>query len=142
MAKRIKKCNPYFIFGAVLIIAACLVYLSIQGRKENFTSSANTFNSDVANGQKLVWFYADWCGHCKKMHSDWDAAASKMNGDEVKMVKVDCGDPKNKEHQQITRKYSISGYPTIMLLENGETVSEYKDGRTKQDFISYVNQNL
>jgi thiol-disulfide isomerase/thioredoxin len=143
-----KKCkipsplNPWFIFGIIVVITGGLVYLSVKNKKENFTSSPNTFDSDVADGQKLVWFYADWCGHCKNMHTDWDSAASQMNGDNVKMVKVDCGDPKNKSHEKITRKYNISGYPTIMLLENGEPVGEYKDGRGEQDFISYVNQNI
>ena len=139
---RKKPENPYFVFAAVVLVGAILVYLTIRNKKENFTSSPNTFSSDVADGQKLVWFYADWCGHCKNMHSAWDGAASKVNNDNIKMVKVECGDSKNKAHQQINRKYSISGYPTIMLLENGEAVSEYKDGRGKQDFISYVNQNI
>ena len=142
MAKTSKRINPHLLFGIVVLLGAVLVYLSIRQSREGFTSSASSFDSDVSDGQKLVWFYADWCGHCKNMHTDWDRAASQMNGDDVKMVKVNCGNPKDKAHQSITRKYDISGYPTIMLLENGEPISEYKDGRTEQDFRAYVSQNL
>ena len=147
MVKHGKKQRPYFTLDAIfiivviLLISAYLVNLLFRNCRESFTSSPNTFDSDVANGQKLVWFYADWCGHCKRMHSAWDGAADQMNiNDNVKMIKVNCGNTKNKTHQQLTRKYNITGYPTIMLLENGEMVNEYNDGRTQDDLVSYVEQ--
>ena len=77
------------------------------------------------------------------MHSDWDGAADEINSDDnIRMVKVNCGDTKKTDHRQLSRKYNITGYPTIMLLENGEAVSEYKDGRSQDDFISYVTENM
>ena len=34
---------------------------------------------DLGSTPKLVWFYAEWCGHCKNMLSDWDKLASEDN---------------------------------------------------------------
>ena len=132
----------YFI-GAIVLAAAYATYRITSACRETFTASPQSFSSDVGSGQKLVWFYADWCGHCKSMHSEWDSAADEVNSDEsVKMMKVDCGNTKRADHRQLSQKYNIKGYPTIMLLENGEAVREYTDGRSRSDFVSYVEASM
>jgi len=43
-------------------------------------------------GSKDIWFvefYAPWCGHCKALEPEWNAAASTMKG-QVKFGKVDA----------------------------------------------------
>lgn len=101
---------------------------------EGFESSPSSFNDDVASGKKLVWFYADWCGHCKKMKSAWDSAAEKVKG---QMVKINLGNSEDKKQQEISKKYNIEGYPTIYLLNNGEIEEKYKGGRNSDDFESF-----
>jgi thioredoxin domain-containing protein 5 len=133
----------WYAVAALLVAAAYATYRVTRACKETFTTSPQSFASDAGDGQKLVWFYADWCGHCKSMHSDWDGAADEVNNDDsVRMMKVNCGDTKKADHRQLSRKYNVTGYPTIMLLENGEVVSEYKDGRSQTDFVSYVRDNM
>ena len=100
---------------------------------EGFESKPASFDKDVSGGKKLVWFYADWCGHCKRMKKEWDTASNKVNG---KMVKIDLGDD-NSETQKITEKYNIKGFPTILLLHNGEKQDEYNNERTAEAFEAY-----
>ena len=45
----------------------------------------------------LVDFYADWCGHCKKIKPVWDETAEEVNTTEKKMLKVNCGGKSEKE---------------------------------------------
>ena len=143
MAKKSRDYVLWYFIAAILVAAAYATYRITFACKETFTTSPQSFSSDVGSGQKLVWFYADWCGHCKSMHSEWDSAANEVNSDDsVKMMKVDCGNTKKADHRQLSRKYNVTGYPTIMLLDNGEAVSEYKDGRSQTDFVSYVRENM
>ena len=76
-----------------------------------------TFQQDVSGGDKLVLFYADWCGYCKRLKPDWDKASNQVDG---KMMKINIGDKNNKQQQEIGKKYNIDGYPTILHLTNGE----------------------
>ena len=34
----------------------------------------------------------------------------------------------------------IKSYPTFMFFQNGKFIEQYKGGRTKEDFISYVSK--
>ena len=101
---------------------------------EGFQSTPSSFESDVSGGKKLVWFYADWCGHCKKMKSGWDTASDKFKD---VMVKIDLGDSKDAEQQKISKKYNIDGFPTILLLDNGEIEKTYEGGRNAKDFETF-----
>ena len=134
--------NSNFILGLAVFIVACALYNRYLFR-EGFEASPTDFNNTVGTGKKLVWFYADWCGHCKKMENSWNSAAKAVNTDEnKKMVKINLGDSKNDEQQLIAKKYNISGYPTIHLLNNGEIEETYNGGRSKSDFVGYCEKRI
>lgn len=119
---------------ALMVIILILLYLLWKNYlKEGFESSSEDFNSHIGKDKKLVLFYADWCGHCKKIKPDWDAAATDINKDGTKMIKVNCGGGTDSD-KEIMEKYSIDGYPTIIVFENGNA-TPYNGKRTKEDFI-------
>ena len=119
----------------LVIILGALFYVYDKFLKESFegfeTESGNLDNQ-VKSGTKLVLFYADWCGHCKKIKPVWDETASEVNGDEVKMIKVNCGEG-NEKDQEVMQKYSIEGYPTIIKFVNGKP-SLYRGDRDSDSF--------
>lgn len=131
LKKKVKN-NPL-----IFLLVAYVIFriFKLCNRVEGFESKPASFDQDVSGGKKLVWFYADWCGHCKRMKKEWDTASNKVNG---KMVKIDLGDD-NSETKKISEKYNINGFPTILLLNNGEKEDEYTDDRTSNAFESYCN---
>jgi len=127
---------------AILILVAYVLLRCIGVFREGFESNPSTFSSDTKDGKKLVWFYADWCGHCKTMHEAWDAAAKKVNeaGKNI-MMKINVGDAKNKTHQKVSKEYGINGFPTILMLNGGKKTGEYNGPRTADDFQKYCKSN-
>jgi len=121
----------------LLLLVGVLLLLVVIYRyflKEGFESKSGELEDQIADGKKVVLFYADWCGHCKKLKPDWDDAAKEMNKDEIVMIKVNCGEG-TKEDKAIMEKYDIDGYPTIIIFEDG-TPSKYEGKRSKEDLLS------
>ena len=120
----------------LLLLLACLLllyYVYSKYLKEGFELKPTELEDEIQSGKKLVLFYADWCGHCKKIKPVWDETAEEINKDDKKMIKVNCGEGTNEE-KKIMKEYNIDGYPTIILFNNGKP-EPYSGERTKDGFI-------
>ncbi len=106
--------------GLLLIVLAALYFLykSFLSEHEGFEVESEELEDQIKDGTKLVLFYADWCGHCKKIKPVWEKAAKNVNAKENRMIKVNCGEGSDKD-QEIMKKYKIDGYPTIIKFVNG-----------------------
>ncbi len=69
----------------------------------------------------LMFFYAPWCGHCKRMKPEMAAAAAEVKGQYV-LAGMDVDNP---EAFQVREQYNITGFPTIIYFENGRMKYEY-----------------
>ena len=116
----------------ILIILGVLYFVYAKFLKEGFETQSGNLEDQVKSGTKLVLFYADWCGHCKKIKPVWDETSKEVNADEVKMIKVNCGEGTD-EDQRIMKKYSIDGYPTIIKFVNGKATL-YQGDRDSDSF--------
>jgi protein disulfide-isomerase-like protein len=124
---------PRVIILLIILVVLYFVYEKyLKESFEGFDTDSKNLEDQVKSGTKLVLFYADWCGHCKKIKPVWDETAKEVNEDEVKMIKVNCGEG-SKEDQEIMKKYSIDGYPTIIKFVNGKA-SLYQGDRDADGF--------
>jgi len=85
----------------------------------------------------MVLFFAPGSSHCKTMKKDYEKAAKELRKGDVFLGKVDAS--KNKE---LADEYNVEGYPTIMLYRKGIKVETYAGGRTSEELITYMRQNL
>merc|ERR1719243_258713 len=95
----------------------------------------DNFDEELAKHPNiLIEFYAPWCGHCKKLAPEYEAAAEVLakNDPPLAIAKVDAT-----ENKKLAERFGIRGFPTLFWFVNGEK-QEYNGGRTKDTIVSWV----
>lgn len=85
-------------------------------------------------GKLMIMFYAPWCGFCKRMKPDYQKAATEIKGSAV-MAALDVTRPNN---NQISRKYNITGFPTLLYFENGVMQYPYPGDNKQAALVSFL----
>jgi protein disulfide-isomerase-like protein len=100
--------------------------------REDFEDSMESFED--SSDKSLVLFYAPWCPHCKSMMGDWNRLQRRsMRG--YRVVKVNCD-----EKPEMAEKYSVKGFPTIILFKNGRRV-HFEGPRNYDNFVKFLKEN-
>ena len=94
------------------------------------------FNELVGNGLVLVDFFSTTCGPCKMLAFVWNDV-EKALGDKVTILKLDFD--KNKE---LVDQYEVKGYPTLILLKDGQEVKRMQGLQQKPAIIKMIEENL
>ena len=81
--------------------------------------TSENYEEEVLNSKEkvLIDFYADWCGPCKMMAPVVEEVANELEG-KLKVGKVNVD-----ENQDLAIKYGIMSIPTLVVIENGETLN-------------------
>jgi hypothetical protein len=70
--------------------------------------------------------------------NDWNSLGEEVNG--TKLVKVNCGEADNPEHEKIRTEYSVAGYPTIKKIDVAGNVTEYEGDRKIDAIKKFLGQ--
>jgi len=81
-------------------------------------------NSDLP---LLVYFYASWCGPCRKMGPEFESLASELEG-LYKFVKVSVDDA-----EEAAINYKINAVPTILFVKEGKEIHRLTGFRTSNE---------
>ena len=100
--------------------------------------SSEEFNNLVEHieGIAVVDFFATWCGPCKMLAFVLNDV-EKALGDKVTILKLDFD--KNKE---LVDQYEVKGYPTLILLKDGQEVKRMQGLQQKPAIIKMIEENL
>ena len=133
----------------------------------NVTDSRNLnrLNSVLPKKDFFLWFYADWCGHCKSMEPEWEKLV-KTCGNKYNLARVrddqkdqlinnlgqnvqgfpTLGSTANRVNNSVNNGYN-SGYNDANNSNdsndaNNANFNVYSGPRTADDFMKYIKQHL
>lgn len=84
---------------------------------------------------RLLIFGAKWCGPCQAMSPGLEKAKDALPG--VAFEKVDA-----ESNPGLAERYSVRSLPTLVLLKDGEPVSERVGFQTAQALEDWIRQYM
>ena len=95
------------------------------------TITKENFEAEVMNSEKTVLldFWAEWCGPCRMLAPTIDEIAEERDDIKVGKVNVD-NDP------ELAKKFGIFSIPTLVVIKNGEVVSQNAGVRPKSAILA------
>ena len=79
----------------------------------------------------LLDFYADWCGPCRMVSPIVDEIAAENPQYTIGKINVD-------EEQELAEKFGVFSIPTLVVLKNGNLVSQAAGARPKAHIIAML----
>ena len=86
------------------------------------------------SNDKIMLFYANWCGHCKTFKPTWEALKPILDKNNISHEEYES------ENTEVMSKYAIRGYPTIKVQKNNEVV-DYNGPRDPASILHFLNVN-
>ncbi|KAF0974292.1 hypothetical protein FDP41_006902 [Naegleria fowleri] len=82
----------------------------------------------------IVAFIAPWCGHCQRLHPEYEKAAKSLGG-VVNMGRVNCDNEK-----ELAQRFGIKGFPTIKVFptfkSSKQNPEDYQGARESGSLVS------
>lgn len=125
------------VFFVILAVYYYYYYVPRFNITENYENKSS--GKKVA---EVMFFYTDWCPHCKVAKPVWGEIESEyenktINGYKLIFTSVNCTN-ETPEIDGLLNKYKIEGYPTIKLLKDDQVI-EYDAKVNKETMIKFLN---
>ena len=93
----------------------------------------HNFHEEVKKKEKtvLVDFWASWCGPCRMVGPILDEIAAEHP--EYKIVKINVD-----EEPELASRYQVVSIPTLMVVKNGQVVSQSAGARPKNQILAML----
>jgi len=143
--------NTMLLIGGVLLFAVIAIfyyfYYIAPSMKPKYHPNSEQVPLDGSSGKtaELLFFYADWCPHCKAAKPIWNDLKTEyenktINGYRVVFTDVDCSE-ETSEVEKLMNQYSVEGYPTIKLVKDGQVI-EYDAKPSRETLTKFLNTVL
>ena len=143
--------NTLLIIGAVVLFSIIAILYYFYYVAPSLTAQYKPNNERIPNGSipsnkaELLFFFADWCPHCKSAKPIWNELKSEyenwiVNGYQIIFTEIDCSE-ETTEVEKMMNQFNVEGYPTIKLLKDGQVI-EYDAKPSKDTLTKFLNTVL
>ena len=94
-----------------------------------------TYDSFIAKGKVIVYFWAEWCGPCKFMGPIFkDVSAERKD---IKFGKVDVD-----SESELAQRFHVMSIPTLIYFKDKEQVNRTVGAMSKEDFEAAIEESF
>jgi thiol-disulfide isomerase/thioredoxin len=94
------------------------------------------FENNQTSDAKFIFFYVDWCSHCKNFKPTFDELKEKASNIPIKLEEIDAD-----KNPEMIKKYNVVAFPTLILEVNNKPI-KYERERTSEDILKFINKHL
>ena len=100
--------------------------------KVDSPNKASNLSNLMKNGNWIVLYYANWCGHCNTMKPEWQEVISRMktHNNTNHSNAINIADIESTHIDHLTDKPEIAGFPTIKMYNSGHEIANFEDERS------------
>ena len=84
--------------------------------------------------KKIVFVYADWCGHCTRFKPEWTKVEKECKSKNISTTALNVDDEKNADFMNT---YNVNSFPTLIVFKGSE-FKKYEGDRTTDQIVSFV----
>lgn len=89
--------------------------------------NSENFDKETKNGLKLIEFYTTWCTYCRNQRIE----LQELEDSDMWIGLLDAD-----ECPEIAKRYGVTGFPTFVLLKNGEKIAEFVGFHQKAQLLN------
>ena len=132
---------PYIFWGIIILIGILLIVILLVRLYQ--PSGFSNIQNGTQKLPELMFFYANWCPHCKIAKVEWTKTqeyldATNINSSKVYCIEHNCSE-KTTDVEQTMNEYKIEGFPTIKLQYNN-IIHDFNDTVTKDNIVAFLNK--
>ncbi|TNN78201.1 Thioredoxin-related transmembrane protein 1 [Liparis tanakae] len=116
------------------LLAVFLTSPPVSAKLDSLREVTDGTWEEILTGEWMIEFYAPWCPACQQLQTVWKEFADWGEDMGVNIAKVDVT-----EQPGLSGRFIITSLPTIYHCKDG-VFRKYQGARTKDDFLSFVDE--
>ena len=101
------------------------------------SNDAINLSNLLKDGDWMVLYYADWCGHCQHMKPEWQKVVNKMKSSNM----VNVAEIESSHIGDLVNKPQVNGFPTIKMYNSGVEKANFEDERVADKMEKFAMSN-
>lgn len=109
----------------VLIVIVLYYFICVYNVE---TVKLEKFDTTAKQNNKLIYYFAKWCGHCNSYMNTW-YDLKKRYGDKIQFIEIDCSNVPNmseQERNKLMPEY-VKGFPYLEYVDAKGNVTPIKN---------------